>query len=141
VNTVDTPWKLYARLLGLLVLLIVMVGFNIAVWGLHRHPTVPALYVPGADPQRGRVLLQQYGCGTCHTVPGIRGATGKVGPRLDRLVEQIYVAGVLPNTPENLSYWISRPRDVDPRTAMPELGVSEKDARDIAAYLYRILPQ
>ena len=39
-------------------------------------------------------------------------------------------------TPENLIRWVIAPREVDPRTAMPDVGVSPADARDIAAYLY-----
>jgi cytochrome c2 len=132
----NSPLTFYAKLLGLFAVLVVVVGFNVAAWGLHRHPTPPALYVPGADPERGRVLIREYSCGACHTVPGVRGATGRVGPRLDRVRGQVYVAGVLPNSPPNLVLWIRRPQEVDPRTAMPDLGVHEEDARDIAAYLY-----
>jgi cytochrome c len=128
--------KFYARLSGLFFVLLGVVGFNIAVWGLHRHPTPPALYVPDASPERGRVLIREYGCGACHTVPGVGGATGKVGPRLDRVREHVYVGGVLPNTPQNMIFWIANPKEADPRTAMPDLDVSEEDARDIAAYLY-----
>ena len=51
---------------------------------------------------------------------------------------QVYVAGVLTNTPQNLTFWISNPKKADPRTAMPDLGVGADDARDIAAYLYRL---
>jgi cytochrome c len=126
----------YARLLGLFVVLLMVVGFNVAVWGLHRHPTQPVLYVPGARPERGRMLIQEYGCGGCHIVPGVDGATGKAGPRLDRVKDLIYVAGVLPNTAANLTFWIADPKEADPRTAMPDLGVTEPEARDIAAYLY-----
>ena len=132
----DSPLTLYAKLLGLLAVLTLVVGFNAAVWGLRRHPTSPALYVPGASPDRGRELIQKYSCSACHTIPGVRDAAGKVGPRLDRMKEQIYVAGILPNTPQNLTFWITSPKTADPQTAMPELGISEVDARDIAAYLY-----
>jgi cytochrome c2 len=130
--------KFYSSLLWLVVVLLGVVGFNIAVWGMRRHPSRPALYVAGARPERGRVLIQEYGCGACHAVPGVRGATGNAGPRLDRMWERVYVAGVLPNTPENLTSWIADPKDADPRTAMPDLGVGEEDARDIAAYLYEL---
>lgn len=134
----DSPLLFYARWLGLFTVLLGVVGLNIAVWGLHRHPTSPALYVPGASPERGRRLIQAHGCGACHVIPGARGAVGRVGPRLDRVKEQVYVAGILPNTPQNLTIWIRDPKKVDPRTAMPDLGIGEDDARDIAAYLYRL---
>lgn len=130
--------KFYAQVLGLFVVLLGVVTFNVAVWGLHRHPTPPVLYVPGANPERGRELIRGYGCGACHRIPGVRNATGRVGPPLNRMSEQVYVAGVLPNTPENLIFWIADPKKVDPQTAMPDLGVSEQEARDIAEYLYRL---
>ena len=66
----------------------------------------------------------------------MRLARGKVGPKLDDLKERIYIAGVLPNTPENLALWIQHPQSVDPKTAMPETGIGPEDARDVAAFLY-----
>jgi cytochrome c2 len=129
---------LYAKLLGLFAILMVVVGFNVAVWGLHRQPTRAVLYIPEGNPERGRALIRRHGCGGCHIVPGVGIATGNVGPRLDRMNDRIYVGGVLPNTPTNLIQWIAHPKRVDPRTAMPDLNVREADARDIAAYLYEL---
>jgi cytochrome c len=134
-----SPLTLYSALLGLFALISGVIGFNMAVWGLHRQPTQPVWHVSGASPDRGEAMIRQYGCGACHVVPGVRGAVGLVGPRLDRVREQIYVAGVLTQTPENLAFWIASPKQADPLTAMPDLGVPEADARDIAAYLY-LLP-
>jgi cytochrome c2 len=76
----------------------------------------------------------QYGCPTCHVIPGVPGAVGKVGPSLDSLAQRSYVAGVLPNSPENLEHWIMHPQSVHPGTAMPEMGVTEADAERIAAF-------
>ena len=45
---------------------------------------------------------------------------------------------MLPNTPQNLIRWIQNPPAVDPLTAMPNVGVTQADARDIAAYLYTL---
>jgi cytochrome c len=134
----DSALKFYAAIIGLFAVISAIVGFNFAVWGFHRYPTAPVWYVAGANPARGRALIREHGCGACHFVPGVDGAVGHVGPRLDDSRSTIYVAGVLPNTPSNLIYWISNPKEVDPRTAMPDLGISEADARDIAAYLYEI---
>ncbi|MDP8960777.1 MAG: c-type cytochrome [Actinomycetota bacterium] len=80
--------------------------------------------------------IDTYGCGSCHTIPGIRGADGLVGPPLTRFHERAYIAGQLPNTPENLVHWIMNPQEVEPGTAMPDLEVVEEDARAIAAYLH-----
>ena len=94
----------------------------------------------GGDPARGHALIQQYGCGSCHKIPGVPGATGGVGPSLAGLQTQSYIAGVLQHTPDNLVRWVRDPQGVDPRTAMPNLDVSERDARHIVAYLYTIKP-
>jgi cytochrome c len=90
------------------------------------------------DSERGRLLLWQYGCGTCHQIPGVVSAEGNVGPPLVNVGKQVYLAGVLPNTPENLIRWIRAPQDVDPLTAMPDLKVPEAQALDMAAYLYTL---
>jgi cytochrome c2 len=90
----------------------------------------------GGNPERGRQLIAAYGCGACHTIPGVRRAQGLVGPRLVDLRRRSYLAGVLANTPENLVRWIEQPQAFSPRTAMPDVGASEAEARDMAAYLY-----
>ena len=87
------------------------------------------------DSDAGRRAIQQYACATCHVIPGVTGATKEVGPPLRGMAGRAYIAGLLPNTPENMAYWIKSPQRVSPRTAMPDLGVREQDARDIAAYL------
>lgn len=92
----------------------------------------------GADPQSGRNKIAYYGCGSCHEIPGITGANGLVGPPLTRIASRVYVAGVLPNTPENMVQWIRNPKAVDEKTAMPVLNVTDADARDITAYLYTL---
>ncbi|HEV7263452.1 MAG TPA: c-type cytochrome [Falsiroseomonas sp.] len=88
------------------------------------------------DAARGRLALGQYACISCHIVPGMTGPEAHVGPSLHGVAGRRYVAGVLPNTPENMATWIMRPQQVDPRTAMPDMGVKEQHARDIVAYLY-----
>ena len=92
--------------------------------------------ITGGNPQRGLDAIQRYGCGACHRIDGVPGAYGKVGPTLQNIGERAYVAGKLPNTPHNLQTWIRFPQRIAPGNAMPDLAVSEIDARDIAAYLY-----
>lgn len=92
----------------------------------------------GGEPEHGRTLIRTYGCQTCHTIPGVPGADGMVGPPLDRIASRSYLAGRLPNNPENLLRWIRDPQGISPGTAMPNLHVTEKDGRDIAAYLYTL---
>ena len=94
--------------------------------------------VAGGDADRGRTAIRAYGCQTCHTIPGIPGADALVGPSLAGLGTRAYVGGVLSNTPENLVMWIQDPKAASPRTAMPDVGVTPEDARDIASYLYTL---
>ncbi|HEX3130970.1 MAG TPA: c-type cytochrome [Thermoanaerobaculia bacterium] len=119
------------RRLGLVLLLgLLATGCNSAEETARR--------LTGGEPERGRALIRGYGCQTCHTVPGVPGADGMVGPPLDRIASRTYLAGRLPNTPQNLMRWIRDPQGISPGTAMPNLHVSEKDGRDIAAFLYTL---
>jgi cytochrome c len=80
-------------------------------------------------------LMRTYGCAGCHEIRGIRGPGGRIGPPLTKVGERVYLAGMLPNTPDNLVRWIVNPKGVNPQTAMPVTGISEREARDVAAYL------
>jgi mono/diheme cytochrome c family protein len=90
--------------------------------------------LPG-DARRGKSALFQYACNACHTIPGVTGAPVHVGPPLEGLARRTLIAGTLANTPDNLVLWLRATQRVKPMTAMPQLGVGEQDARDIAAYL------
>lgn len=89
---------------------------------------------PG-NPDQGKQLITSYGCGSCHTIPGVHAARGLVGPPLYFFGRRTMIAGELPNTPENLVQWLRNPPGVEPGTAMPNLGLSQNQAQDIAAYL------
>lgn len=94
--------------------------------------------VEGGDAGRGKGQIVAYGCGSCHTIPGITGAEGQVGPPLTAWSRRRVIAGEVPNTPVNLITWITVPQSIEPGVAMPNLGVSDGQARDIAAYLYSL---
>jgi cytochrome c2 len=95
----------------------------------------PAL---GGDPENGKLLLRQFACGSCHSIPGVANASGRVGPPLEGVAKRVYLGGVLPNTPQNMASFIRSPHEAAPRTAMPDMGVSEAHARDMVAYLYTL---
>lgn len=97
-----------------------------------------AMLTGGGDARLGRTDIRKYGCNTCHEISGVPGARGLIGPSLDGIGQRYYIAGELPNTPDNLMLWIEHPRQVESHTAMPEMGVTEQDSRDIAAYLYTL---
>jgi cytochrome c len=95
-----------------------------------------AAHLTGGSVGRGSEAIRRFGCGACHAIPGIPGAHGQVGPPLGGVGGRAYIAGVLTNTPDNMVRWIVNPQGIDSLTAMPVLGVSAPEARDIAAYLY-----
>lgn len=102
------------------------------------HDSAPARPVPGGEPDAGRRLLADRGCGSCHTIPGVSGATGLVGPPLDHFARRTYIAGEVINNVDFLVRWIEVPQAIEPGTAMPNLGVTEGQARSMAAYLYTL---
>jgi cytochrome c len=107
-----------------------------ALWLASCSKPQPGETIAGGDAVRGAAAIAKYGCGSCHTIGGISGATGMVGPPLIGLRNRMYVAGMLPNNSTNLARWISNPKLVNPGTVMPVLGVGPSEATDIAAYIY-----
>jgi cytochrome c2 len=100
--------------------------------------SAPAQTVPHGDSSQGAAAIRYYGCGSCHTIPGINGANANVGPPLNRIGTREYIAGKLQNNPNNLMYWIMKPQKVWPGVDMPDMHVTHRDARNIAAYLYTL---
>jgi cytochrome c2 len=125
---------------GAALLVLIFVAFAIAILAntANTMPVMAKQQVSQGDPLKAPEAIQQYGCGTCHQIPGITGANGTVGPKLDDLSRRSLLAGQIPNTPDNLMIWIQHPQQVRPGSDMPEMGVSENDARNIAAYLYSL---
>ncbi|WP_225040561.1 c-type cytochrome (plasmid) [Rhizobium sp. T1470] len=95
-----------------------------------------AMALTGGDLTRAPMIFRRYGCTGCHTIPGIAGADGEVGPPLTGFSKRVYIAGVLENRSDNLVSWIVSPQAFSPQTAMPNSGISEREARDLAAYIY-----
>ena len=116
----------------------VLGGMWLLISGCNGSPGSSNSIAGVGNPQRGKQLIANYGCGACHTIPGIRGARGLVGPPLYFYGDRTVVAGQLPNTPENLAHWIENPHEVEPKTAMPNLGVTQSQAYDMVAYLYTL---
>ncbi len=103
--------------------------------GAAPQPAAPAAPLRPGDVERGKLALGQYACQACHTIPGITSSSPNVGPPLQGLASRSLIAGKLANTPENLVRWVRDPKAFKPQTAMPDMGVSEEHARDMAAYL------
>ena len=60
------------------------------------------------------------------------------GPSLEHWSERRVIAGVVPNDADRLVTWITVPQSIVPGNAMPNMGVTDGQARDIAAYLYTL---
>ncbi len=99
-------------------------------------PRAEAVKATGGDPARGAQAIERYGCAACHTIQGIEGAKGTIGPSLEGIATRQKLSGDMPNTPDNLIRWIEKPQDVKKDSQMPDMGVTDQDARDIAAHLY-----
>jgi cytochrome c2 len=125
--------------LAILAAVLVVVALVGTTWDYareRRQVRAQAAAITGGDPERGEAMFIEYGCGSCHAVENVRTATGNVGPPLDGIATRVIVAGHLANNPPNMEHWIRDPQQVSPGTAMPDLNVSQGDARDIAAFLY-----
>ena|SRR5438128_1989976 len=121
---------------GAVAILIVAAAVAGAFWRQQHQFTSTAVAMTGGDVARAPELIRRYGCAGCHTIPGIPGGDGKVGGPLKELRQRVYVGGVVANSPDNLIRWIVSPQTFSPRTAMPATGITEAEARDVAAYLY-----
>jgi len=119
--------------------IVVVVAVLGAAWKYYDDRQRMRLYaeaITGGSSRRGEALFIQYGCGSCHSATGVRTATGDVGPPMDGIATRVIIAGHLANNAPNMERWIQDPQHVSPGTAMPDLGVSAGDARDITAFLY-----
>lgn len=124
---------------GFMILLFVAVFF-VSTWtvrGPRPDDGSGDLEVPG-NAREGARLIELYGCGSCHRVPGVRGADGRVGPPLGGIAGRGYIAGSLVTTPANLARWIADPQGIEPGTAMPDLDLTQTEAQNVAAYLYSL---
>jgi len=98
----------------------------------------PPSRVVGGDPERGRLLVQQYQCAACHFIPEVQGAGGDAGPSLEYMGRLSYIAGSIPNQPENMIRFLQNPPAVKPGILMPALGITDDEARHMAAFMYTL---
>jgi cytochrome c1 len=121
---------------GLLALAAIATIVATLFWNSQQQTERVARAMTGGDPARAPALMRRYGCAGCHTIPGIPGGDGQVGASLADLRHRVYIAGVTTNSPDNLVRWIVTPQAFSQQTVMPATGITEAEARDVAAYLY-----
>ena len=121
----------------LLAVAVVVAAFAVAACSNSSTTTSGAesRVVRGASPAAGKDQIVRYGCGACHQIPGIKNASGLVGPPLIQFGKRGTIAGFFANTPDNLINWVDNPQAMLPGNDMPDLGVTKDEARNIAAYL------
>jgi cytochrome c2 len=101
---------------------------------------VNAEAMTGGSAARGRRTALRYGCNGCHALSRTAAAAGMVGPPLTDIAARAEIAGKFPNTPERMTAWLRFPQEMAPGCGMPDQGISDAEARDIAAYLYTLRP-
>ncbi len=97
-----------------------------------------AAQATGGRPEVGKSTLQRLGCGSCHQIAGVPGADGQVGAPLKALTARAEFAGKVANDPQSLIAWIQHPQAISPGVGMPDIPMSDQDARDMAAYLFSL---
>jgi cytochrome c1 len=128
--------KIWGTAIGALLALIVVIAAQAGqAFYEQRQAVAQAEWFTGGDAGRAVGAMRDLGCGACHQIPGMRGATALVGPPLSHMASRGYIAGVMDNTPDNMILWIRWPQGVLPMSGMPNTGATERQARDIAAYL------
>lgn len=95
---------------------------------------------PGSPAAEGQQLIATKPCVGCHTIPGVPGATGTVGPNLAGVASRTKIAGGAVNNsgPDDLKAWILNPAAKKPGTLMPNVGLTDDEATKIAAYLEQL---
>ena len=97
-----------------------------------RHTPPP----PVDSAAAGEKLFTAKGCVACHSLVAVDAPKGMIGPNLANVGARSYIAaGTLKNTDENLAHWIRDPQGIKKGVLMPNLGVSETDAKALAAFL------
>ena len=85
---------------------------------------------------QGQKLFLMKGCVGCHALVAYNAPKGLLGPNLANVGARTHIAaGTLANTDENLAHWIRFPQDVKHGVLMPNLGVTEAEAKALVAFL------
>jgi cytochrome c2 len=128
----------------LLLATIAIIAAPVSVAVIHhqdvRAARISAEQMTHGNADRGEAAVSRYGCGGCHSISGASGAKGQVGPPLSEIAAHSEIAGKLANVPDNMILWLRHPQDIVPGNGMPDQGIGDADARDIAAYLYTLRP-
>jgi cytochrome c1 len=115
---------------------LLLIGAAGAVILDRQKQTQRAVDMIGGDLDQVMHAMVKYGCAACHAIPGASVPGGLAAAPLSGVADRIYLGGIVPNDPDSLVPWIVNPKQLRSRTAMPVTGISEREARDVAAYFY-----
>jgi cytochrome c len=132
--TVHEYYLLGCMTLCALFTIVLGVAIVIAAWSTRENWDRDVDPIAAARSGHGKELVVHYGCTSCHALP-VAAPKGMVGPPLTHIGSQSYIAGTFPNHEIWMTLWIENPQNLKPGTAMPNLNIGERDARDIATYL------
>jgi cytochrome c2 len=132
------PWRAakLSVLLGIALIALILGGAGGNYLRDAQKRSYDAIRMTRGEPDKAQNAISQYGCAACHDIPGVHSPGGLAGPSLSGIAQRLYVGGAIENTPENLVRWIVNPKQINAKTAMPVTGISESEARNVAAYLY-----
>jgi cytochrome c oxidase subunit 2 len=110
--------------------------YNVWVQQQQQPAPAPTALLNGGDPVKGSQVFKQNACIACHTIAGTS-ANGVAGPNLSHFGSRSLIgAGVVQNTPENLTRWIKNAQTIKPGVLMPIYNqLSDEDLLNLVAYL------
>jgi cytochrome c oxidase subunit 2 len=95
-----------------------------------QSPAAPA----SGQSAAGQIAFRVH-CGSCHSVRGTD-AMGILGPDLSHIASRrMIAANTYPNTPENLTKWISDPQGLKPQSLMQKPELAPNELADIRSYV------
>jgi cytochrome c oxidase subunit II len=89
---------------------------------------------PDGAAAEGKGVYTRSACVGCHTIRGV--SEGRLGPDLTHFGSRaLFGAGMWPTTADHVVAWLKDPPALKPGTKMPNLRLSDAEARALAAYL------
>ena len=89
---------------------------------------------PDGPAGEGKAIYARSACVGCHTVRGV--SAGRLGPDLTHFASRaLFGAGMWPTTADNVVAWLKDPPALKPGSRMPNLHLTDAEARALAAYL------
>jgi len=100
-------------------------------WAAAQKAAAPE---PSGDAAEGKSVFARSACVGCHTIRGV--SAGALGPDLSHFgSRELFGAGLWPTTVDNVVAWLKDPPALKPGSRMPNLHLSDAEAKALAVYL------